>query len=53
MAMIAIDVALLGPRSTGLKLEDSAADATASVPDAAASARQARGPSRGWTKSMA
>ncbi len=53
MALIAIDVAWLGPRSTGLKLEDASDDAAASTLGGRPAARSASGPSRGWTKSMA
>jgi putative MFS transporter len=42
MAMIAIDVAWLGPRSTGLKLEDSSDDAAATTLDTRSSARKTR-----------
>lgn len=42
MALIATDVALLGPRSTGLKLEDSSDDAAAVTRDTRSRARRTR-----------
>jgi putative MFS transporter len=53
MAMIAIDVAVLGPRSTGLKLEDASDDAAAVTLDKRAAGRPAREQARRWTKSIA
>jgi putative MFS transporter len=46
MAMIAIDVAWLGPRSTGLKLEDASADAAAVTHAMRAGGRPTAGQSR-------
>ncbi len=42
MALIATDVALLGPRSTGLKLEDSSDDAAAVTRDTRSRAQRTR-----------
>ncbi len=53
MALIATDVALFGPRSTGLRLEDASADEDAVTRDARAATQPARGESHGWRKSMA
>jgi hypothetical protein len=53
MVLIALDVALLGPRSTGLVLEDASDDPAAITPARRPTARRAPGQSNGWTKSMA
>jgi putative MFS transporter len=56
MLLISLDVALLGPRSTGLNLEDASDDAEAVVVSSrrAAAAEGSPGPgARGWSKSTA
>lgn len=52
MILISLDVALLGPRSTGLKLEDASDDAAAVTPARRAQRGRAAAPT-GWTRSPA
>jgi putative MFS transporter len=53
MVLIAVDVAVLGPRSTGLNLEQASDDANARVVAQRAAAAGAARTSGGWSKSTA
>jgi putative MFS transporter len=53
MALVALDVAVFGPRSTGLNLEDASDDRAAVTRDAREPARPSRGQSHWSRKSMA